>query len=567
MAMSPARQLVARQLAALIGVASLASLPGVVTTPAVSAADSTAGAHADASMEWPTYGRDYANTRYAPLNQINVQTVRSLAPAWIFQTGKSGSFENSPVIVDGVMYVTSGVTDTVFALNARTGQRLWTHNTILGFASFCCGPQNRGVAVANGKVFYGTLDGKLVALDAKTGMQVWSVQVGDPKEGFSETMAPLAWKGMVYIGAAGGEYGIRGSLTAYSQDDGKQLWRWWVVGPGWEGKYVTEVHGYSLHRNIAQEKADAPKYADAWKHGGGPIWTTPALDPRSGTLYVSTGNPARQLIENGRPGDNLYTDSIVALDASSGRMKWYYQETPHDVWDYDAASPPVLFDAKDGSGRTVPAVGEAGKTGWFYILRRSNGKLLRVSEPFVPITNIYTRPSGPAGVLITPGGVGGSNWSPVSYNPATHLVYITGLNVPLVDKPDPSAPWTYGGKRWAGGHQHPAPGEHGDGTFTAIDPSTGKIVWQNRTQFPMINGSLATPELTFIGEPTGMFDALDARTGKTVWQFETGAGISAPPVAYEIDGREYVAVASGGGLGGDAIVVFALPQSALPSHD
>jgi glucose dehydrogenase len=176
----------------------------------------------------------------------------------------------------------------------------------------------------------------------------------------------------------------------------------------------------------------------------------------------------------------------------------------------------------------------------------------------VPITNIYTRPTS-QGVTITPGGVGGSNWSPTSYNPALHLVYIAGLNVPLLDDPDPSVPWTYGGKRWAGGHQHGVHGEQVSGTFTAIDPSTGKIVWQNKLRFPMMNGSLATPELTFVGEPTGLFDAFDAKTGKTLWQFQTGAGINAPPVAYAIDGREYIAVASGGGTGGDAIEVFALP--------
>ncbi|MGH8143771.1 MAG: pyrroloquinoline quinone-dependent dehydrogenase [Steroidobacteraceae bacterium] len=542
-----------RRLAVSIGLASLAASLGIAASPAVRAAG--------ANMEWPTYGRDYANTRYAPLKQINARTVHALAPAWIFQTGKSGSFEDSPVIVDGVMYVISGVTNTVFALDAKTGQTLWTHNTVLGFASFCCGPNNRGVAVAGGKVFYGTLDGKLIALEAKTGEQAWSVQVGEPKEGFSETMAPLTWNGMVIIGAAGGEYGIRGSLTAYSQNDGKQLWRWWVVGPGWEGNYVTKVHGYSLNRNIAQEKANAAKYADSWKHGGGPIWTTPALDAKTGTLYVSTGNPAEQMVDTTRPGDNLYTDCIVALDASTGKMKWYYQETPHDMWDYDAASPPVLFDAADKSGRMVPAVGEAGKTGWFYIVKRSNGDLLRVSEPFVPITNIYTRPTTSGGVTITPGGVGGSNWSPTSYNPALHLVYVAGQNVSLVVDPKPPAGWKHGGQRWAGSHQHPVRGESFNGTFTAINPSTGKIVWQNTTRFPLVNGSLATPQLTFVGEATGMFDALDAGTGKILWQFQTGAGINAPPVAYELDGREYIAVAAGGGrTGGDAVVVFALPQ-------
>lgn len=522
------------------------------------------GTNAKDSIQWPTYGENYANTRFVNLTLIDDQNVKTLTPVWMFQTGEVGSDEGSPIVVGNTMYVTTGDNDTIIALNATTGKMLWRHRTTLGFASYCCGSDNRGVAVASGKVFYATLDGRLIALNAKTGAQLWATKVGDPKRGFSETMAPLAWNGMVFIGSSGGEYGIRGSFTAYSQKNGKELWRWWATSPGWEGKYVTSVHGVSLHRDTEKEKAEAPKYKGAWKHGGGPIWMTPALDPTTHTIFLSTGNPAPQLIGSVRPGDNLYTDSIVALNANTGKMKWYYQETPHDLWDYDATSPPLLFPSVNKSGQPVNAVGEAGKTGWFYILDRKNGKLLRVSEPFIPQKNIY-EPPGKKGLEVEPGALGGSNWSPVSYNPDLGLAYIAAVVQPRFDKPKSYVPWKSGGERWAGSRETPIPGHSGYGTFSAINVKTGKIAWQDKTGMPLIGGSLAVPGLTFVGQGNGMLDAMDAKTGKILWQFQTGSGISAPPIAYEIDGREYVAVESGGNalLGtepGDAVEVFAVPK-------
>ncbi len=519
---------------------------------------------AGSTVAWPTYGGDDANTRYADLDQINAQNVSSLAPAWIYQTGVMGADEGTPLVVGDTMYVTTGVNDTIIALDAATGKMRWRHATALGFVSLCCGTNNRGVAVDDNKVFYATLDGHLIALDAASGKELWSVVLGDPKDGFSETMAPLLWDGKIYIGSAGGEYGIRGSLSAYSEADGKELWRWWTVSPGWEGNYVTEVHGVSLHRDVAEEKADAAKWADAWQHGGGPVWMTPALDAATGTIYASTGNPAPQLLGAVRPGDNLYTDSIVALDANTGVLKWAYQETPHDLWDYDATSPPLLFDVTGPNGAKVPAVGEASKTGWFYILERDNGKFLRVSEPFVPQMNLY-KPPGPNGITVEPGSLGGANWSPTSFNPGLGLAYVASVVLPRVDKPIPYTEWKTGGQRWAGSHEVNTPGEKGSGTFTAINVTTGKVAWQDKTSTPLIGGSLALPDLTFVGEGDGMFDAMDAKTGKILWQFQTGAGVSAAPMAYELNGREYIAVQSGGNtlLGtapGDDVVVFALPQ-------
>jgi alcohol dehydrogenase (cytochrome c) len=375
-------------------------------------------------------------------------------------------------------------------------------------------------------------------------------------------MAPLVYDHKVYIGSSGGEYGIRGSFTAYSES-GKRLWRWYVVSKGWEGKYVSEVHGLSLHRDIAREKADAPKHADAWRHGGGPIWQTPAVDPTTHTIFLATGNPAPQLIGAVRPGDNLYTDSIVALDAENGKMRWYYQETPHDIWDYDATSPAVLLTARDANGDEVPAVGEAGKTGWFYVLDRRDGHFIRVSEPFVPQRHMYEPPK-PSGSYMEPGALGGANWPPVAYNPSLHLVYVSAIVQPRFDKPKPYVPWKPGGERWAGSRE--VPHTKSKGTFSAIDVDTGRLVWQHKLDLGLMDGALATPDLTFVGVPTDEFVAYDAKTGKRLWRFHTDAGVSGPPVAYMIDGREYIAVVAGGNalIGdkpGDSVYAFALPKS------
>lgn len=529
----------------------------LIAGPAVVSASAASG------PGWTTYGYTYENTRHASFSEINAHNAATLVPAWQFQTGQAGSFETSPIVVGDTMYITTGQNDTVIAIDARNGAQKWSYEPKLGFTSFCCGPENRGVAVDNGKVFVATLDGRLIALDAQKGTPVWDVQVGDPKEGFSETMAPLAWDGLVYVGSAGGEYGIRGSFTAYSEADGKLAWRWWSTSPGWEGSYVSKVNGVSLNRNLAQEKADAAKYKDAWQHGGGPVWMTPSLDTQRSTIYVATGNPAPQLVGNKRPGDNLYTDSIVALDAKTGKMKWANQETPHDIWDYDLTSPTVLFDALESSGKRVPAVAEASKTGWFNIINRDTGKTIRVSEPFVPQHHMYQLP-GNTGALMEPGSTGGSNWSPVSYNPALHMAYISAVVQPRFDKPISNEEWKAGGERWAGSRMKVLPDVPASGRLVAMNVDTGKAVWSQKTSLPLIGGSLSVGDLVFVGEGNGMFDAFDAKSGALVWQYQTGAGIAAPPVAYEIGGREYIAVASGGSFvmntnPGDSLLVFALP--------
>jgi len=291
---------------------------------------------------------------------------------------------------------------------------------------------------------------------------------------------------------------------------------------------------------------------------------TPALDPKAGILYVTTGNPAPQLQDSHRPGDNLYTDSIVALDAKTGTMKWYYQETPHDIWDYDATSPAVLFDADDGSGKRIPAVAQAGKTCWLYVVDRDNGKPLRISQPFCPQQNMYQRP-GPAGATMEPGALGGNNWSPASYDPKLHYLFTAAIVQPRFDKPLDYVQWQEGGQRWAGSHQQVRPNVPSYGLFSAVDVDTGKVVWQYRTKLPLMGGSASAGDLVFVGEGDGHFDALDAKTGKLLWQYQTGAGISAAPIAYEIGGREYIAVASGGNFllntqPGDSLLVFALPK-------
>ncbi|TAM89136.1 hypothetical protein EPN42_08055, partial [bacterium] len=521
-----------------------------------------------AASEWSTYGKTYDNQRYDPSSQITSKNITSLVPAWVFQTGVIGSFETSPLVVDGTMYITTGSNDTVIALDAATGAIKWRYIPKLGFATFCCGPVNRGVAYDKGSIFFATLDGRLIALDAVTGRERWIVTVGNPQQGFSETMAPLVADDLVYIGSSGGEYGIRGSFTAYHETDGKMAWRWWVTSPGWEGKYASTANGLSLHRDIAAEKRDTPKYRNAWQHGGGPIWQTPAFDPQRDVIYVATGNPSPQLIGPQRPGDNLYTDSIVALDAKSGTMKWYYQETPHDLWDYDAVSPTFLFNTTDGQGHTVPAVAQAGKTGWIYVLNRETGQPIRVSESVVPQKDMFATP-GPNGAMMEPGALGGVNWSPASYNPTTHMAYVAAIVQPRFDKPLPYATWQPGGERWAGSRQVVRPHVPQSGVVAAVDVDTGKIAWKYDTSYPLMGGTMTAGDLVFTGEGNGMFDAFDAKGGTLLWQYQTGAGIGAPPIAYEINGREYIAVASGGNFlmntpTGDAVFVFALPAPSTP---
>jgi glucose dehydrogenase len=560
---------------------------------------------------WIAYGRDYSNQRFSPLAQIDAGNVAKLRPAWIFQSGISATFQATPLVVDGVMYVALPFNHVV-ALDAASGRELWRYTHKRRTDKMCCGPANRGVAVAYGKVYIGTVDARLIALDQKTGKPVWDVPLVEDLAGETErteqlaaddplrkqkatgstgvgaSMAPLVYRGKVIVGITGVGYGLHldsdrpgaplgavvgiagqsqraGFYAAFDARTGRRIWQFdSTPATGWEGEFrTTTPDGAPLERDIAQEKASLPQHRDAWKRGGGSAWTTPAVDPQLGLVYLGIGNPSPQMDDLTRPGDNLYTVSLVALDVDTGALRWHYQQVPHDMWGYDVASPPMLIEVEH-QGARVPALAQAGKTGWLYLLDRRDGRLLYKSEAFVPQSNQFRRPT-PEGIVIAPGGGGGANWSPLSFDPRSGLVYVPALHMPMrytvreipatADKPalrytalEPTE-----GPRW--------------GTLSAIDTrERGKIRWQAKTPDPLVGGVLATAgNLVFTGEGNGDFSAFDARTGERLWQFNCGAGVNAPPVSYEIDGRQYIAVAAGGNAifgfkQGEAVIAFALPQ-------
>ncbi len=491
---------------------------------------------------WLLHGRTYSNDRYSPLTQIDAANVRGLAPVAIAQTGYTASFETTPIVVNGVMYVSTPMVNAkqaVIAMDATTGRTLWEATHDVGTHQICCGPENRGVAVAYGKVYWLTLDNDLVALNAKTGKTLWSTSVANAQAGYSETMAPQVYDQKVFVGSAGGEWPLRGFIAAYNAEDGKQVWRF----------HTTDSHGTWS--------------GDSWKTGGGTVWTTPAIDTKDGLIVFSTGNPNPDLYGAKRKGKNLYTDSIIALHLNNGHLAWYYQEVPHDVWDYDAVSNVLLFDAKEG-GHMVPAAGEAGKVGWFFIVNRKTGHLIRKSEPFVKMWHMFSQPTK-QGVKMLPGANGGSEWSPPAYSPLTHDVYILGMNQLMTFTTQETH--TIPGTMRLGSTFKNVKGGLQDGTFTAINVDTGKVAWQDTVPQPMMGGALATGgNLVFVGEGDGYFDAYNATSGKRLWRFYLGAGVNAPPIAYEVDGREYVAVAAGGNFQigfprGDLVAIFALPKS------
>ncbi|MGH7321488.1 MAG: pyrroloquinoline quinone-dependent dehydrogenase [Candidatus Rokuibacteriota bacterium] len=521
---------------------------------------------ANDSTNWLSYGKDYSNTRYTRSNKITAQNVATLVPRWVYQTsGPIGSFETTPLVVNGIMYLTTPFNHAM-AVDAKTGKQLWRYeHKIAGTPIICCGPNNRGLAAWGDRLFMATLDAHLVALDQKTGKVIWDVQVADPTAGYSLTLAPLAYKGMIIVGNSGAEYGVRGFVDAYSAADGRRMWRFWTIpDTGWEGKWsATTPEGEKLNREINKEKADFAKYKDAWQRGGGSTWMTPAVDPETETLFIMVGNPSPDLDGEIRPGDNLYTESMVAINVMNGNYKWHYQYVPHDVWDLDAVSPAVLMEVDDG-GRRVKAVGHAGKTGWFYIHDRATGRLIRRSQAFVPQENMFAQPT-PTGVRMLPGANGGAEWSPVAYSPDTQMVYILGLHQPMWYITH-SAPYEKG-KLWLGSAFVAIPGEEQWGTFSAVDVNTGRIAWQQKLPDPLIGGALATAGgVVFTGgDGTGNFYAFDARTGRELWRFQTGAGVNAAPISFEVDGEQFIAVAAGGNFQlkfnyGDTVFVFGLPK-------
>ena len=514
------------------------------------------------SEGWLTYGRDWTNQRYAPLAEINRKTVPALTKLWEhrFLLRNKIRNESTPIVVDDLLIYTDA-RDHVIALDAETGRERWHYQPQIGPTALCCSLVNRGVAVYGDKAYVATLDGRVIALDRRDGSVVWDVSSAEAKEGYSFTMAPLAADGKIIVGASGGEFGIRGFVDAYDPATGKRLWRFWTVPSpeegGWYGRWTpTTPEGESLQRNLAQEKRDSAKYAEAWRKGGAPVWSTPAYDPKLGLLIIATGNPS-PLDGVYPPGDNLYSTSLVGLDIATGKLRWYYQMVPHNMWDLDAGGPPVLFEVAAGDS-TIPAVGNAGKTGWVHILDRRTGRQIRRSEPFIPLENIFPAPTRD-GVRASPAVRGGSSWTPPAYSPRTGLLYVLGSYVPMLFTLDPAQK---AGEPFTHATFKKLPDSLSFGTFTAIDMSTGKIRWQKKVPKHMMwGGALATEGgLVFFGQARGWLEAVDERTGETLWRYQVDDSFLAPPISFLKDGHQRIAVASQSGL-----TVLGLPPGRSPS--
>jgi quinohemoprotein ethanol dehydrogenase len=534
--------------------------------------------------DWVTNGGNLTNQRYSTLKQIDTSNVKQLKGAWMTRLKSSGlggkySAEATPLVKDGIMYMVTG-NDDVFALNAKTGQTLWEHWSGIGqtISTVCCGWLNRGLAMGEGMLILGQLDVNVVALDIKTGKEVWRTPVEDWHNGYGITSAPLYFDGIVYSGNTGGEFGVRSRLTALDAKTGKILWRWYTLpGPDEAGSDTW------------------PAGTADYMRGGASIWNTPALDPQLGLIYFATGNCGPDYDGSMREGDNLFCASIVALNAKTGEHVWHFQEVHHDIWDYDAASPVVLFDTVI-NGQSRKGIAEAGRTGWVYILDRSNGKpLVGIEERAVPqeprqkTAKTQPYPIGDATVplcaepmegyekagcifeafwdepvLIQPSGQGGTNWSPMPYDPDTGYLYVPGTIRTSVFSRVPSQYST--GLRYTNGTQAPPIGSSLSGTFTAIDSTTNKIAWQHKMPYRMGGGGGSTVTaggLLFRGEPDGNFVAVDAKTGEVLWKFQTGFGADAPATVYEVDGDEYIALTTGGNsiqgsANGDAVWAFSL---------
>lgn len=512
---------------------------------------------------WLTHGRDWSNQRYAPVVEIDRQTVPRLEKLWqhklrLLPMGSGGRMESTPVVLDDLLIYTDA-DNSVIAIDTRTGSEHWRYHPKLGPMALCCGVVNRGVAIYGDRVYLATSDARVVALDRRDGSVEWEVKAAEPAKGYSFTMAPLAADGKIIVGASGGEFGIRGFVDAYDPGTGKRIWRFWTVPSpdqgGWYGRWSqTTPDGERLPRNIAQEKRDSARYVDAWRQGGASVWATPAYDPELGVLIVGTGNPSG--VEGVLPpGDNLYSTSLIAIDIATGRMKWYYQMVPHNLWDYDASSPPVLFDVAAGDS-TVPAVGHAGKTGWVYILDRRTGKPIRRSDPFIPQENIFPTPTR-KGTPASPGDRGGSNWPPLAYSRATGLLYVLGSYVPMLFVLDSAQKE---GEAFTNAVFKTIPGRETFGTITALDVNTGKIRWQRKTPRHLrYSGALATEGgLVFFGDAEGWLNALDAETGASLWRQQVDDAYLGPPITFLVDGHQRIAVTTEWGL-----TVFGLPEEPL----
>jgi alcohol dehydrogenase (cytochrome c) len=517
-------------------------------------------------QNWLTYHGTYDGQRFSSLNQINAANVKNLKVAWMFQSGVIGlvatpatyAFEATPIVVDGVMFV-SGYDGYVWALNAANGRLLWQYRHAIPLdVPLCCGNVNRGVAIASGKVFATTQNGHIVALDARTGKMVWDKPFVDVRAGESATIAPLVVKNMVIVGSSGAEYGVRGHIDAFSLESGERVWRRYTIPkPGDPG---------------AESWQDKEK--TAWERGGGAAWITGTYDPELDLLYWGTANPGPDFDGSARPGDNLYTNSVLALDPDDGSIKWHYQWTPHDVWDYDGVNENILFEE---GGRKLLA--HFDKNGHAFVLDRATGKLVR-AWPFARVTWGSIDPATGRvavkltptreGVEICPGPAGAKEWPHAAFSPATGLLYtpvVEQCGVFSTARTEFKESMPY----WGGAVDNRR--LDGWGHVKAFEPATGKEVWSWKSPHPVLSSLLTTGgDLVFAGEASGEFDAFHARTGQLLWQFQTGNGIHGSPMTYTVGGKQYVAVPTGwggwikgfapelyGAPRGHALVVFALP--------
>jgi alcohol dehydrogenase (cytochrome c) len=491
-----------------------------------------------------THG-SYAQTRFHLADRINRQTVKNLKLAWSFEMDVTESIQTAPIVYDGVMYVTSSF-DHLFALDAKTGRELWRYEHVMAPAvSLCCGPNNRGIEALDGLVYMGTLDSRVVALDARTGAVAWNMQVADPLRGYSITMAPTVVAGKVLIGLAGAEYGIRGALKALDARSGKEVWTFYTTPENSVGVWATkDAVGLPLHRDIAAEKAALAKLGDPYKTLGGSIWQNPSVDLEHRRIYFVVGNPSPDLDGSMRPGDNLYTDSLVSVDLDTGKHVCHLQYVPHDLWDLDAVSPTVLTPVKDRAGAIVPGVIHAGKTGYLYVHDARDCSLIRVSEPLIEVKNERVLPTV-AGVVMRPGPNGGVSASPLAVDATHGLAFALTTEMATVYYKTPSAKYP-DGKLWLGG-AFKIPEEPVWGALLAVDYNSGKIRWKVKKLEPMFGGVLATAGgLIFTGEGNGKFAAYDSSNGRELWSYQADAGVNAPASTYEIDRKQYVVVGAGG---------------------
>ena len=534
---------------------------------------------------WLKNGGNLFNQNYTPLTQINRETVASVKGVWRTHLNGSGiaakySGEAQPVVHEGTIYIVTGA-DDVFALNVKTGAIVWTYKASLPdtIPTVCCGWTSRGVAIGDGRVYVGQLDGRLVALDQRTGEPAWSTQAERWQNGYTITAAPIYYNGMVIVGFSGAENGTRGRVKSFDAKDGHLIWTFYTIpGPGETGHDTW------------------PQNTEAWLHGGASVWQTPAVDPELGLIYFTTGNPGPDFNGRIRAGDNLFATSMLAIDAATGKYRWHFQQIHHDLWDYDGPSPVVLFDVMI-NGRLRKAAAEPNKAGWVYILDRTNGKpLIGIDETPVPqeprqaTARTQPIPKGDAfipqsvdiapedfslvnqgriftpfwkePIVAKPGARGGATWPPSSYDPATNILYVCATDAANVFRGgEENQQITPEGQRYLGSAFGGAP-LPAAGIFAALDMKTNRLVWQQRWRDSCYSGSVTTAGgLVFTGRNDGRLTALNSATGKHLWEFQTGAGMNSPVSIFEYEGDEYVVAYSAGSLfagttHGDSVWLF-----------